>query len=88
MVVGLSAARRRAPDRHPKWERSEVKLNLGVKVLIVIICALVSIIVGIVAGLISHKTNTPMGPAFLFGGGAFAGSLTLCLLVMSSLGVL
>lgn len=65
-----------------------MKLSFGVKMLVVAICALVSVIVGIVAGLISHKTNTPMGPAFLFGGGVFAASLTLCLLVMSSLGVL
>ncbi|MCX4906208.1 hypothetical protein [Streptomyces sp. NBC_00878] len=65
-----------------------MKLSLGVKVLIVSICALISVIVGIVAGLISHKTDTPIGPAFLLGGGVFGGTLTLCLMVLSALGVL
>jgi hypothetical protein len=52
------------------------------------ICALVSIIIGIVAGLLKHSPATPKAPAALFGGGAFGGSLTQCLLVMSALGVL
>ncbi|MGW5968931.1 hypothetical protein [Streptomyces sp. NPDC055186] len=65
-----------------------MNLPLGVKVLIVVICALVSVIVGIVAGLIHHKPTTPKGPAFLYGGGVFGGSLTLCLVVLTSLGVL
>ncbi|KUL46342.1 hypothetical protein [Streptomyces regalis] len=65
-----------------------MNLSLGVKVLIVIICALISVIVGIVAGLINHKSDTPKGPAFLFGGGTFGGTLTLCLVVLTSLGVL
>ncbi|MFI1184784.1 hypothetical protein [Streptomyces californicus] len=65
-----------------------MNLSLGVKVLIVIICALVSVIVGIVAALISHKPNTPKGPAVLYGGGVFGGALTLCLVALTSLGVL
>ncbi|MET9085325.1 hypothetical protein ABZX77_26160 [Streptomyces sp. NPDC004237] len=65
-----------------------MNLSLGVKVLIVVICALVSVIAGIVAGLLKHTPATPKAPAILFGGGAFGGALTLCLLVMSSLGVL
>lgn len=62
--------------------------SLGVKALVVIICALVSVIGGIVAGFLKHDPATPKAPAILFGGGAFGGSLTLCLLVMSTLGVL
>ncbi|MFE9966767.1 hypothetical protein [Streptomyces sp. NPDC005525] len=65
-----------------------MKLSLGVKALIVIICALVSVVVGIVAGLISHKPNTPKGPAVLYGGGVFGGALTLCLVALTSLSVL
>jgi len=34
------------------------------------------------------KPTTPKGPAFLYGGGVFGGSLTLCLVVLTSLGVL
>ncbi|MFJ9729540.1 hypothetical protein ACIRP3_43135 [Streptomyces sp. NPDC101209] len=65
-----------------------MNLSLGVKVLVVVICALVSVIVGIVAGLLKHIPATPKAPAILFGGGAFGGSLTLCLLVVTTLGVL
>ncbi|GAA2246476.1 hypothetical protein GCM10010145_11880 [Streptomyces ruber] len=65
-----------------------MNLTLGVKVLIVVICALVSVIVGMVAGLIKHTPASPKGHAFLYGGGVFGGSLTLCLVVMTSLGVL
>ncbi|WP_314412503.1 hypothetical protein [Streptomyces sp. DSM 40484] len=64
-----------------------MNLSLGVKMLIFVICALLSVIVGIVAGLIHHKPATPKGPAFLYGGGVFGGSLTLCTLVLSALGV-
>nr|WSZ99545.1 hypothetical protein OH820_31305 [Streptomyces sp. NBC_00857] len=63
-------------------------LSLGVRLLIVVICALTSGIVGIVAGLLKHTSGSPKAPAILFGGGTFGGSLTLCLLVASSLGVL
>ncbi|MFE2267137.1 hypothetical protein [Streptomyces griseosporeus] len=65
-----------------------MNLPLSVKALIVVICALISVIVGIVAGVISHKPPAPKGPAFLYGGGVFSGSLTLCLVVLTSLGVL
>ncbi|WP_328767610.1 hypothetical protein [Streptomyces sp. NBC_00286] len=65
-----------------------MNLSLGVKVLLVVICALVSIIIGIVAALVIHKPSSPKGPSFLYGGGVFGGSLTLCLVVLTSLGVL
>jgi hypothetical protein len=65
-----------------------LNLSLGVKALVVVICALVSVIIGMVAGLIHYKPTTPKGPAFLYGGGVFGGSLTLCLVVLTSLGVL
>lgn len=65
-----------------------MNLSLGVKLLILVICFLLSVIVGIVAGLIHHKPTTPKGPAFLYGGGVFGGSLALCLVVLTALGVL
>lgn len=54
----------------------------------IVICTLVSVIIGIVAGLLKHTPAAPKSPSVLFGGGVFGGSLTLCLLVASSLGVL
>ncbi|GHG96813.1 hypothetical protein [Streptomyces lanatus] len=65
-----------------------MNLSLGVRALIVVICVLISAIVGILAGLLKHTPATPKAPAILYGGGVFGGSLTLCLLVMSALGVL
>ncbi|MDQ0713119.1 hypothetical protein QFZ55_002571 [Streptomyces luteogriseus] len=56
--------------------------------LIFMICFLFSVIIGIVAGLIHHKPAAPKGPTFLYGGGVFGGSLTLCLVVLTSLRVL
>ncbi|GEK00075.1 hypothetical protein [Streptomyces sp. 1-11] len=64
-----------------------MNLSLAVKLLIFVICTLISVIVGIVAGLIHHKPTTPKGPSFLYGGGVFGGSLTLCMVVLSALGV-
>ncbi|MDO0937392.1 hypothetical protein QQY66_38810 [Streptomyces sp. DG2A-72] len=65
-----------------------MKLSFGVKVLVVIICILISVIVAIVAGLMSHAPGSPISEAVLYGGGAFAGCLILCLTVLSTLGVL
>ncbi|WP_329347385.1 hypothetical protein OG226_01250 [Streptomyces sp. NBC_01261] len=65
-----------------------MNLSLGVKVLIVVICALVSTIVAMVAGFISHSPGTPAGQAVLYAGGSFAGCLLLCLAVLKALKVL
>ncbi|MEV5438189.1 hypothetical protein AB0K80_19570 [Streptomyces sp. NPDC052682] len=65
-----------------------MNLSFGVRLLIFAICFLLSVIVGIVAGVISHRPDAPKGPAFLYGGGVFGGSLTLCLVALTSLGVL
>lgn len=65
-----------------------MNLSLGVKVLVVIICILFSALVGIGAGWISHKPGARKRDAVLVGGGTFGGTLTLCLLVLTSLSVL
>lgn len=64
-----------------------MNLSLGVRVLVVIICALISVIVGMVAGLLSHTPGSTVGQAVLYGGGAFAGCLLLCLAVLTALKV-
>jgi len=64
-----------------------LNLSLGVKVLIVVICALVSALVGIGAGWLSYKPGTRRRDAVLYGAGAFVGSMTTCFMVLNSLGV-
>lgn len=65
-----------------------MNLSLGVKVLVVVTCALFSVIIAIVAGLLSHAPGSPVSEAVLFGGGAFTGCMILCMTVLTSLGVL
>ncbi|KUO04568.1 hypothetical protein [Streptomyces caeruleatus] len=65
-----------------------MKLTLGVKVLVIVTCTLFSVIIAIVAGLLSHTSGAPVSEAVLCGGGAFAGCMILCLAVLTSLGVL
>ncbi|MFJ7049756.1 hypothetical protein ACIQVC_41050 [Streptomyces sp. NPDC101112] len=65
-----------------------MNLSFGVKTLIVIICILFSALVGIVAGWMSHEPGGRKRDAALVGGGTFGGTLPLCLLVLTSLGVL
>jgi hypothetical protein len=56
------------------------------KILLVVIAALISIIVGIITGLLSWVAEPSVPGAIMAGGGGFAASMTLCLLVMSALG--
>ncbi|MFF8234795.1 hypothetical protein [Streptomyces caelestis] len=65
-----------------------MNLSFGVKVLLVIICTLFSAIVAMVAGFLSHSPGSPVSQAILYGGGAFAGCLLLCLAVLAALRVL
>ncbi|MCF2130600.1 hypothetical protein L1I79_29835 [Strepomyces sp. STD 3.1] len=65
-----------------------MNLSLGVKVLVVVICALFSVIVGGLAALLNHDPGTPKRKSVIFGGGVFGGSLTLTVVVLSALGVL
>ncbi|WP_328719157.1 hypothetical protein OHT52_06340 [Streptomyces sp. NBC_00247] len=65
-----------------------MNLSLSVKLLVFAVCFLFSVIVGMVAALISHRPNTPKGPAILYGGGVFGGALTLCLVALTSISVL
>ncbi|MDG5805578.1 hypothetical protein P9869_23515 [Streptomyces ossamyceticus] len=65
-----------------------MNLSLGVKMLIVVICALISVIIGSLAGYMSHKPGARHRDAVLFGGGVFIGVMTLFVTVLGSLGVL
>ncbi|OKJ11527.1 hypothetical protein AMK20_15030 [Streptomyces sp. TSRI0261] len=61
-------------------------LSLLVRILLVIICVLISVIVGTFAGVLKHTPSTPKAPAVLFGGGVFGGAMTLLLLMFTALG--
>ncbi|MER6157525.1 hypothetical protein ABT147_18570 [Streptomyces sp. NPDC001868] len=65
-----------------------MNLSLGVKVLVIVTCILFSTLVGIGAGWISHKPGARKRDGVLVGGGTFGGTLTLCLLTLTVLGVL
>lgn len=57
------------------------------KVLLVVICMLVSIIVATGAGILTHITGAPLAEAVLSAGGAFAISMRLSLTTLSALGL-
>ncbi|MFF2022793.1 hypothetical protein ACFVW2_13470 [Streptomyces sp. NPDC058171] len=47
-----------------------------------------SLLVAVVAGVLSHATGAPVAGALLYGGGAFIGWMTLCVIVLTALGLL
>lgn len=57
------------------------------KVLLVVICALVSIIVATGAGILTRITGASLAEAVLSAGGAFAISMGLSLTTLSALGL-
>ncbi|MFF5302894.1 hypothetical protein ACFY5F_26320 [Streptomyces sp. NPDC013161] len=65
-----------------------MNLSLGVRVLVVVICALVSVIVALVGGFLSHAPGGRKAAAVLFGGGVFGGCMILCMTVLNAVGVL
>ncbi|WP_405541020.1 hypothetical protein OG478_52670 [Streptomyces phaeochromogenes] len=65
-----------------------MNLSLGVKVLLVIICALLSALIGLGAGWMSHTPGARKRDAVLYGSGAFGGSLTLAVFVLMAIGLL
>ncbi|MFJ4474816.1 hypothetical protein [Streptomyces xanthochromogenes] len=63
-------------------------LSFSVKLLLVLAAALVSVIVGMLAGLLARLDGSQLPARITRGAVAFGGSLTLLLLVLSSLGAL
>jgi hypothetical protein len=57
----------------------------GFKLLLVLVCARASVIVATFAGLLAYSTNASLAQAVLYGGGAFAVSMTLGLATLSAL---
>jgi FtsH-binding integral membrane protein len=59
-----------------------------IKVLLVLVCALSSVIAGTFAGILSYATSASVSEAVLYGGGAFVASMPLGMSVLSKLGLL
>ncbi len=47
-----------------------------------------SLLAAVVAGVLSHETGAQVAGAVLYGGGAFIGWMTLCVTVLTALGLL
>ena len=60
----------------------------SVKALWVLVSALFSLVVAIVAGILTAASGETVIRAFLYGGGTFAGAMLLCLAVLSAVDVL
>ena len=58
------------------------------KVLFVLLAALLSLVAAICAGLLSRAAGNSLPGAILYAGGAFAISMTLCMVVLSALKLL
>lgn len=58
---------------------------MGVKILIFVICALVALIIAMVAGWLSRPQDKAR--IVLYASGVFGGTLTLFVFVLSSLGI-
>ncbi|MFF4960922.1 hypothetical protein ACFY2Z_28430 [Streptomyces sp. NPDC001222] len=56
-----------------------------VKVLLVVICGLVSVLVAVTAGILTRMQAKPLAAAILYAGAAFAASMTLGLGILSAL---
>lgn len=47
-----------------------------------------SLLIAVLAGVLSHSTGTQVAGAVLYGGGAFIAWMTLCVTVLTALGLL
>ncbi len=56
--------------------------------LLVLLSFVSSLLVAVVAGVLSHEAGAPVAGALLYGGGAFIGWMTLCVTVLTALGLL
>ncbi|MYY87153.1 hypothetical protein GT044_38915 [Streptomyces sp. SID335] len=65
-----------------------MRLTFRVQVLLALLCFGSSLLVAVVAGVLSHEAGAPAAGAVLYGGGAFIGWMTLCVTVLMALGLL
>ncbi|MCM1966616.1 hypothetical protein ABT024_02190 [Streptomyces sp. NPDC002812] len=65
-----------------------MRLTFLVQVLLALLSFVSSLLVAVVAGVLSHEAGALVASAVLYGGGAFIGWMTLCVTVLTALGLL
>ncbi|MFF2785619.1 hypothetical protein ACFVT6_02375 [Streptomyces sp. NPDC058049] len=65
-----------------------MRLTFPVQVLLALLSFVSSLLVAVVAGVLSREAGAPAAGAVLYGGGAFIGWMTLCIAVLTALGLL
>lgn len=65
-----------------------MRLGFLVQVLLTLLSFVSSLLVAVVAGVLSHEAGALVAGAVLYGGGAFIGWMTLCITVLTALGLL
>ncbi|GAB2587019.1 hypothetical protein GCM10027168_19740 [Streptomyces capparidis] len=65
-----------------------MRLTFSAQVLLTLLSFVSSLLVAVVAGALSHEAGAPVAGAVLYGGGAFIGWMTLCVTVLTALGLL
>ncbi|MEV8315018.1 hypothetical protein AB0Q95_12650 [Streptomyces sp. NPDC059900] len=65
-----------------------MRLTFPVQVLLALLSFVSSLLVPVVAGVLSHVAGASVAGAVLYGGGAFVAWMTLCVTVLMALGLL
>ncbi|MEY9485178.1 hypothetical protein RKD26_000972 [Streptomyces calvus] len=65
-----------------------MRLTFSAQVLLTLLSFVSSLLVAVVAGALSYVAGAPGAGAVLYGGGAFIGWMTLCVTVLTALGLL
>ncbi|MER5680360.1 MULTISPECIES: hypothetical protein [Streptomyces] len=65
-----------------------MKLSLGIKALLIVVCVLISLMVVLVASWIKHSSGAPLSDTVAFGGVAFTTFLMACMAVLGTVSVL
>ncbi|MER5783634.1 hypothetical protein ABT104_18205 [Streptomyces mobaraensis] len=62
--------------------------TFSVQALLMLLAFLSALLIAVVAGVLSHSTGVRTAGAVLYGGGAFIAWMTLCVSVLTALGLL
>ncbi|MFI6143556.1 hypothetical protein ACIBCC_35870 [Streptomyces griseus] len=64
-----------------------MRLTFLTQVLLALLSFVSALLVAVVAGVLSHEAGAPVPGAVLYGGGAFVGWMSLCVSVLTALGL-